>query len=173
MSTFLKEMYKTWSTETNEKKGSDGDQVLVELKQWFGDLTLNVILRMVAGKRYSVATDDEEKKEAHQVQKALREFFYFVGLFLVGDAIPYLRWLDLGGHEKAMKKTGKELDAIVGKWVEEHKRKRALEGYCKGEQDFIDAMLSVLEGADLGGFDADTVNKATSLIHVSSCSATT
>ena len=134
--------------------------MLVELKQWFGDLTLNVILRMVAGKRYSVATDDEEKKEARQVQKALREFFYFVGLFLVGDVIPYLRWLDLGGHEKAMKKTGKELDAIVGKWVEEHKRKRALEGYCEGKQDFIDAMHSMLEGADLGGLDADTINKA-------------
>ncbi|KAK9940133.1 hypothetical protein M0R45_016807 [Rubus argutus] len=163
VSTFLKEMYKTWSTGTNEKKGSDGDQVLVELKQWFGDLTLNVILRMVAGKRYSVATDDKEKKEARQVQKALREFFYFVGLFLVGDAIPYLRWLDIGGHEKAIKKTGKELDAIVGTWVEEHKRKRTLEGYCIGEQDFIDTMLSVLEGADLGGFDADTINKATSL----------
>lgn len=173
VSTFLKEMYKTWSTGTNEKKGSDGGQVLVELKQWFGDLTLNVILRMVAGKRYSIATDEEEKKEASQVQKALRKFFYFVGLFFVGDAIPYLRWLDLGGHEKTMKKTGKELDAIVGKWVEEHKRMRALEGYCKEEQDFIDAMLSVLEGADLGGFDADTINKATSLNMIAGGSDTT
>ncbi|CAL2233429.1 unnamed protein product [Prunus armeniaca] len=61
-----------------------------------------------------------------------------------------------------MKKTGKELDAIVGEWVEEHKQRRARVD-AKGEPDFIDAMLSVLDGADLGGFDADTVNKATIL----------
>ncbi|XP_062015824.1 cytochrome P450 CYP82D47-like [Rosa rugosa] len=177
VSTFLKEMYRIWSSRSNEKKGSNSDQVLVELKQWFGDLTLNVILRMVAGKRYSVATDKEEKNEARQVQKAVREFFNFVGMLLVGDVIPHLRWLDLGGHEKAMKKTAKELDAIVGKWVEEHKKKRALEGddayNCKGEKDFIDIMISILEGAELGGFDADTINKATSLNMIAGGSDTT
>ncbi|KAM0967884.1 hypothetical protein ACFX2A_016611 [Malus domestica] len=159
VTTFLKELHETWST---RKKQSSKSGVVVELKQWFGDMSLNVIVRMVAGKRYSVAADEDEKKEALRVQNALREFFHFVGLFLVGDAVPYLRWLDLGGHEKAMKKTAKELDAIVGEWVEEHKQRRA-KGGAKGEQDFIDAMLSVLDGADLGGFDADTINKATSL----------
>ena len=177
VSTFLKDMYKTWSSRANEKKGSDSDQVLVELKQWFGDLTLNVILRIVAGKRYSIAIDEEEKNEAHRVQKAVKEFFNFVGMLLVGDVIPHLRWLDLGGHEKAMKKTGKELDAIVGKWVEEHKQKRILEGddthNCKGEQDFIDIMISILEGVDLGSFDADTINKATSLTMIAGGSDTT
>ncbi|PRQ33558.1 putative cytochrome P450 [Rosa chinensis] len=177
VTTFLKEMYKTWSSRANVNKGPDSDQVLVELKQWFGDLSLNVILRMVAGKRYSVAINEEEKNEARQVQKAVKEFFDFIGLFLVGDVIPYLQWLDLGGHVKAMKKTGKKLDAIVGKWVEEHKQKRALEGNaahnCKGEQDFIDTMISILEGADLGGFDADTVNKATTLNMIAGGSDTT
>lgn len=158
VSIFLKELHNTWS----RKDSNNG--VLVELKQWFGDISLNVILRMVAGKRYSVTIDEDEKNEAHRVQNALREFFYYVGLFVVGDAVPYLRWLDLGGHEKAMKKTGKELDAIVGEWVEEHKQRRA-RGDAKGEQDFMDAMISVLDGSDLGGFDADTINKATSLVH--------
>ncbi|PQM41044.1 cytochrome P450 CYP82D47 [Prunus yedoensis var. nudiflora] len=171
VTTFLQDLYKTWSTaERGESNNSDG--VLVELKQWFEDMTLNVILRMVAGKRYSVAADEDEKKEARKVQSALREFFYYVGLFVVGDSVPYLRWLDLGGHEKAMKKTAKELDAIVGGWVEEHKKRRA-RGDAKGEPDFIDAMLSVLDGADLGGFDADTVNKATSLNMIAGGSDTT
>jgi len=81
---------------------------------------------------------------------------------LVGDAVPYLRWLDWGGHEKAMKKSATEMHAIIAEWVEEHKQRRA-KGDAKGEQDFIDAMLSVLDGADLGNFDADTIVKATSL----------
>ncbi|PRQ33549.1 hypothetical protein RchiOBHm_Chr5g0058881 [Rosa chinensis] len=70
---------------------------------------------MAAGKCYSVVIDKEEKNEARQVQKAVREFFNFVGLLLVGDVISHRRWLDLGGHEKAMKKTAKEWDVIVGK----------------------------------------------------------
>ncbi|KAM2873313.1 hypothetical protein COP2_016734 [Malus domestica] len=64
-----------------------------------------------------------------------------------------------------MKKIAKELDAIAGEWVEEHKQRRA-KGDAKGEQDIIDVLLSVLDGADLGGFDADTINKATSLVHI-------
>nr|POE95705.1 cytochrome p450 82a3 [Quercus suber] len=140
---FLKGLYKLW---TKEKDGSS--QILVELKQWFGDMSLNVILRMIAGKRYfGVNHDDVHEKEARCCQKA--------------DAVPYLGWLDLGGHEKAMKRTAKQIDHILGEWLEEHKRKRA-SGETK-EQDFMDVMLSATNGADLGGYDPDTVNKATCL----------
>nr|POE68348.1 cytochrome p450 82a4 [Quercus suber] len=74
-------------------------------------------------------------------QNAVWDFFNLLGLFVVSDAIPYLRWLDLGGHEKAMERTTKEIDNILGEWLEEHKRKRAF-GETK-EQDFMDVMLSV------------------------------
>ncbi|XWS21114.1 hypothetical protein CRYUN_Cryun30bG0027600 [Craigia yunnanensis] len=42
----LQELYQLW----NEKKDSS-DKVLVEMKKWFRDVTLNVILRMIVGKR--------------------------------------------------------------------------------------------------------------------------
>ncbi|PRQ26953.1 putative cytochrome P450 [Rosa chinensis] len=161
VASFLKELYNTWSASST----TDHNHIaLVELKQWFGDLTLNVILRMVAGKRYSFISDsanDDEKKEAGRVQDAVRKLFYFTGVFLVGDSVPYLRWLDLGGHEKAMKKTAKEIDAILGEWIQEHKQRRRAGD--TGDHDFMDAMLTVLQGEDLGGYDADTVNKATCL----------
>nr|XP_023924459.1 cytochrome P450 82A3-like [Quercus suber] len=60
-----------------------------------------------------------------------------------------------------MKRTAKQIDHILGEWLEEHKRKRA-SGETK-EQDFMDVMLSATNGADLGGYDPDTVNKATCL----------
>ena len=157
---FLKNLYKLW---TKEKNGPG--QILVELKQWFGDMSLNVILRMIAGKRYfGVNHDVVHEKEARCFQKAARDFFNLLGLFVVSDAIPYLRWLDLGGHEKAMKRTAKEIDNILGEWLEEHKRRR-VSGKTK-EQDFMDVMLSVTDGADLGGYDPDTVNKARCLVCV-------
>jgi cytochrome P450 len=147
--TSLKELYKLQT-----------GGVSVEMKQWFGDLTLNVVLRVVAGKRYSGNDED-----ARRCQKAFREFFQLMGQFVVGDAIPYLGWLDLGGHEKAMKKTAKEMDFLATEWLEEHRKRRA-SGEAKGQQDLMDVMLSILDSADLSGFDPDTVNKATCLVRI-------
>ncbi|PQQ13563.1 cytochrome P450 CYP82D47 [Prunus yedoensis var. nudiflora] len=142
----LKELYTLWT----KRKESSGE-LLVEMKQWFGDLTLNVIFRMVAGKRCFMNGSLSEEEEARRWQKAMRD------------------WLDLGGQQKAMKKTAKELDSIVTEWLEEHKQKRT-----KGkDQDFMDVMLSAIDGADVAGFDADTVIKATCLSLIAGGSDTT
>ena len=64
-------------------------------------------------------------EEAQRCLKAVEEFMRLLGVFTVADAIPFLRWFDFGGHERAMKETAKDLDKIFGEWLEEHKRKRA------------------------------------------------
>ncbi|KAK6245322.1 hypothetical protein SCA6_008412 [Theobroma cacao] len=155
----VKELYKLW-TKTKDESG----HVLVEMKQWFGELNLNVILRMIAGKRFFGAGVTSDENEARRCRKAMREFFRLAGLFVVRDAVPFLGWLDLGGHEKAMKKNAKELDSIMEEWLEEHLRKKDTVGeIAKGEQDFIDVLLSVLDGVDLEGYDVNTVTKATAM----------
>ncbi|XP_058220939.1 cytochrome P450 CYP82D47-like [Rhododendron vialii] len=154
----IKELHKLWA----EAKTNSG-YVLVEMKKWFADLTMNVLVRMVAGKRYFGVAADADEEEGRRCQKAFRNFFHYGGLFLPADAIPFLRWLDLGGHEKAMKETFKEMDRVISGWLEEHRRRREPGGGYKGDQDFMDIMLSTLEGQCLAGYDADTVNKATCL----------
>lgn len=168
VSSFLKQLYGFWS---EEEKNISGQALVKDMKQWLGDLTLNVILRMVAGKRYAsnaADDDDDDEKESQQIlQKALREFFHLLGLFVLGDAIPFLRFLDLGGYEKAMKKVAKELDDILEKWLQEHKRKREFEE--APPQDFMDVMLTVLQddnSVDFAGYDADTVHKSTALVYI-------
>ncbi|KAJ1424814.1 Cytochrome P450, partial [Sesbania bispinosa] len=133
---------------------------LVEMKQWLGDMNLNVILTMIAGKRFS--NRDADEKQVRRIRRVFREFFRLTGLLVVGDAIPVLGWVDLGGQVKEMKKTAKEMDGIICEWLEEHRQKRDSDE-TKTEQDFIDVLLSVLDGVDLSGYDADTVNKATCL----------
>lgn len=81
------------------------------------------------------------------------------GLLVVGDAIPALGWLDFGGEVKLMKKTAIELDSIVSEWLEEHRQRRD-SGEIKTEQDFIDVLMSALDGVDLAEFNADTVIKS-------------
>lgn len=108
-----------------------------------------------------------EEKEARRCQKVFREFFHLMGQFLVGDTIPWLGWLDLGGHEKAMKKTGKEMECLVSEWLEEHKQTRASGEANKRQQDFMAAVMpSILDGVELAGFDADSINKATCLVRI-------
>ncbi|KAK2969406.1 hypothetical protein RJ640_020349 [Escallonia rubra] len=141
----------------------------MEMKQWFGSLVANMVVKLIAGKRFS--HDDEE---GERFQKAIRKFIELLGAFVLGDVVPYLRWLDFGGYEKAMKEIAKEIDYILQGWLEEHKMKRTSRQHIKGEeQDFMDVMLSIFDGAspeDLAGFDADTVNKATCLINITDIS---
>ena len=157
--TAIKELYKSWVS-----KGSGETGILVDMKQWFGNLTHNIALRMVGGRRCFGPNADCEEAEARRCQKVMRDFAYLFGVFVLSDAIPFLGWLDFQGYEKAMKRTAKELDILVGGWLEEHKQKRLLGGGVIEEQDFMDVMLSILEDAKISGFDADTINKATCLV---------
>lgn len=151
----VKKLYKLWD---ENKNGSGG--VSVEMKKWFGELTLNIVLRMVAGKRFfgSGGADDEE---AMRCRRVMREFFRLLGVFVVADSLPFLRWLDLGGHEKAMKRNAQEMDVIISGWLEEHRLKTESHGEDGVELDFMDVMISAVKNMDLCGFDADTVIKAT------------
>ncbi|KAK7351673.1 hypothetical protein VNO77_11285 [Canavalia gladiata] len=144
--------------------------LLLQLNQWFEDLTLNMVVRMVAGKSYfgaSASCDDE----ARRCQKAIGQFFHLIGIFVVSDALPFLRWFDVQGHEKAMKKTAKELDDIL------EGRKQRVNGEVKseGERDFIDVMLSLQEEGHLSNFqyDPDTSIKSTCLAMIVGGSDTT
>ncbi|GKU99049.1 hypothetical protein SLEP1_g11959 [Rubroshorea leprosula] len=87
--------------------------------------------------------------------------------------MPFLCWLDFQGCVKAMKRTAKELDKLVGGWLEENKLKRIQGGKVKEEQDFMDVMLNMLEDAKILGFSTDTINKANSLNLILGASDTT
>lgn len=51
------------------RKGCAETGVLVDLKQWFGDLMLNITLRIVAGKRFCGAGADCEDGEVQSFEK--------------------------------------------------------------------------------------------------------
>nr|GMD84853.1 cytochrome P450 CYP82D47-like [Ipomoea batatas] len=159
--TSVKELYKVWTENKNSDHSVHSGRVLVEMKKWFGDLTFNVFLQMVAGERFFGTAGDE--KQGRRCQRVLRDFFHFLGVFVPADALPFLGWLDIGGHEKVMKKVAEEMDSLVEEWLQEHRRKKeaAGDGFMDGgEEDFMDTMLSRIEGIDLNGCSGDTVIKA-------------
>lgn len=91
-----------------------------------------MVVRMLVGKRY---TSKDEDGEGGRSLKVIRKFVVLLGTFVVGDAIPFLRWLDWGEHEKEMKKNAKEIDSIFQGWLEEHKEKRCSSQSGRGARE--------------------------------------
>ncbi|KAJ4970109.1 hypothetical protein NE237_003208 [Protea cynaroides] len=134
----------------------------VDMTKWLGDLTLNIIVRMVAGNRFFV-TDTGEKLVC---QQGIRDCLYFLGVFIMSDALPFLEGLDVQGHERRMKKSAKNMDTILQRWLEDHRRERSSMSSSyktRVEQDFMDVMISSMEETKISDYDADTVIKATCL----------
>ncbi|XP_065848125.1 cytochrome P450 CYP82D47-like [Euphorbia lathyris] len=161
----VRDLYREWSNKENQN---------VEMKRWFFDITSNVILKIIIGKRYvEYGENKNEGKDNDVWRDTLREFMELAGKFAVSDAVPFLRWLDFGGIEKEMKKIVKKLDSIVDEWLDERKKKKEL---CrsKGDEDFMDLLLSIINDAvQFSDRDADTINKATCLSLISAASDTT
>ncbi|KAJ8450744.1 hypothetical protein Cgig2_021216 [Carnegiea gigantea] len=159
---FVNDLYALWGANKSES-----NMVLVDLTERFRELAMNIIVRIISGKKFAVGS--EEGKEFHE---ATGEFMERAGHFVIGDAFPYLRWLDLGGQEKAMKRNLKKLDGIIQRWLDEHKQKRSKED---DHQDFMDVMLQVIdhEVTKDCDYDADTINKATCLAMIAGGSDTT
>ncbi|XP_043693239.1 cytochrome P450 CYP82D47-like [Telopea speciosissima] len=167
INTCIKELYSHWTM----NKGAGAGPVMVEMNKWFRRLTFNTITKLIAGKRYfgtiDVTGDDEE---ARRFEKGLDEFAHLTAIFVVSDALPYLEWMDLQGHLKAMKRVAKEMDCLIGNWLEDHcgkeKLKIAGEGDVHEQEDFIDVMLSTFPDKEklIYGYERDTVIKATVLV---------
>ncbi|KAJ4956772.1 hypothetical protein NE237_013555 [Protea cynaroides] len=58
--------------------------------------------------------------EGQRFRKAFSEFAHLAGVFVPSDALPFLKWLDLGGYLGVMKCVANELDSLITNWLEEH-----------------------------------------------------
>ncbi|KAJ1384490.1 Cytochrome P450 [Sesbania bispinosa] len=122
--------------------GNNNTSKVVIISEWLERLTFNIITKMIAGKRYFKYLQDVDDVEARGIVKLIKEFMHISGEFVPSDLIPILGWFGFHGHVlKSMKRIAKDLDTLVGSWVEEHK---SIDGekVSREERDFIDVMLS-------------------------------
>ncbi|KAL4581141.1 hypothetical protein LXL04_017350 [Taraxacum kok-saghyz] len=142
-----------------DEMSPNSEMVKVEMDQWFGNLVVNIMVRVIIGKRYSL--NDEE---GVRFQTIVRKFFELMGAFVVSDFIPHLKCLDVGGYVKAMKKTALDLDNIFEGWLKEHKKEKHPFHEEEGNQVLINLLISILQRAskhEFPGYDHDTVIKST------------
>ncbi|XP_030454906.1 cytochrome P450 CYP82J17-like [Syzygium oleosum] len=179
--TFIKDLRTLCRTNTDNVQ--NGSSKVVVISQLLELLTLNIIIRMIASKRYfglssastGSSTDDDE---ASHLRKVIKDMMYISGFPAISDLLPFAGWTDCVGTVKTMKRVARELDEIIGKWVEEHKLKRGDDqrgGAMDVQEDFIDVMLSVIgeEGFASFGYSPETLVKATVMNIIVAASDTT
>lgn len=79
----------------------DGQKQAVDLKSAFFDLTLNVMMMMIAGKRY-YGDSMAEAKEASKFQEIVAESIELAAVTNMADFLPIFRWVGKGGMEKRL-----------------------------------------------------------------------
>ncbi|KAJ6302175.1 hypothetical protein OIU77_016295 [Salix suchowensis] len=149
------------------KKNKQGSARIV-ISECFERLTINMITRMIAGKRYLRSTEAEKEEEGKRIGKLMKEYMYISGVIVPSDLIPFLGWMNhFPGPVKTMKRLSRELDSLMESWIQEHKLKRlesTTENTSKMEgDDFIDVMLSLLDDS-MFGYSRETIIKATAMV---------
>nr|AVX32606.1 cytochrome P450 VoCYP81Q5 [Valeriana officinalis] len=109
----------------------------VELKTTLSELTFNIILRMIAGKRY-FGEDVKENEEAVRFRSLIKEIVKYGGASNPGDFLPILGWFDYGGFQKNLTRIGKQMDGLLQGLIEEHRRE-------KNKNTMVDHLLSLQE----------------------------
>ncbi|KAK4486122.1 hypothetical protein RD792_008790, partial [Penstemon davidsonii] len=89
----------------------------VDLRPKLSELTFNVMMRMIAGKRCS-------GEEGKNFLKLITQVFELGHATNPQDFLPFLEWIDFGGFKKKMVALGEQLDRFFQSLVDEHRREK-------------------------------------------------
>lgn len=125
----------------------------MELRPLFMSLTINNILRMVAGKRfYGDRTENDD--EARHVRQLIAEVVVSGGAGNAADYFPILRWIT--NYEKQVKELAGRVDGFLQSLVDEKREEKE-----KGNS-MIDHLLSLQETQP--GYYTDVITKGIILV---------
>ncbi|KAM0937806.1 putative oxidoreductase [Dioscorea sansibarensis] len=120
-----------------------------ELRPKFFGFAYNVIMRMMANKRYYAYADESSSEGGNEFRDMIKEASSIVGASNSADFIPLARWFRVGGYEKKLKSLKKRRDKFLQKLIDEHRTKKKMDGSEDGESSsparstFIDLLLSM------------------------------
>ncbi|KAH7523696.1 hypothetical protein FEM48_Zijuj06G0039200 [Ziziphus jujuba var. spinosa] len=115
----------------------------VEMKSMFFELTLNVMMRMIAGKRY-YGENVAEVEEAKKFQEIVTATFRLGAVTNISDFLPVLKWVGgRSGYENSLIELQKTRDGFMQRLIDEYKEK-ASRGTVSGDKK--KTMIEVLLG---------------------------
>lgn len=101
----LRDVYTTTLTEATTKAEGNGDGkvkkaiAVVDMRDMFAGVSMNVMCRMLLGRREFAAAGSDPKDFKHLIH----ELFRLMGALNLRDFVPALGWLDLQGFERDMR----------------------------------------------------------------------
>ncbi|CAO2840284.1 unnamed protein product [Amaranthus hypochondriacus] len=113
------------------------------LKDHLSTLSLNVISRMVLGKRYLDENEGNSIVTPDEFKKMLDELFLLNGVFNLGDWITCLKYIDVQGYVKRMKVLAKKFDGFMEHVLDEHNVRREKEKENWVPKDMVDVLLQL------------------------------
>ncbi|XP_065859418.1 cytochrome P450 81Q32-like [Euphorbia lathyris] len=131
---------------------------IVDLNAIFFELMLNVMMRMISGKKYYGA-NVEEAEEVERFRKIVTETFFLANTNM-GD---YLPWLGaIKGEGKKFEEVRQKRDGFIQYLIDEHRKRMASDSPCQNDErnaTLIPVLLS-LQKSDPDGFYTDGTIKS-------------
>ncbi|KAJ0085106.1 hypothetical protein Patl1_06827 [Pistacia atlantica] len=93
------------------------------MKSKLSELSFNIIMRMVSGKRY-FGEEVDDPEESKRVLKIVRDIFDASGASNPGDFLPFLRWVDYKSYKKRTIRLHKNSDRFMQSLIDEHQNTR-------------------------------------------------
>ncbi|XP_019174307.1 PREDICTED: isoflavone 2'-hydroxylase-like [Ipomoea nil] len=121
----------------------DSGYKAVDMKSAFFELTLNILMVMIAGKRYCGGSA-EELEQAKRFRAIVNETFQVSGATNIGDFVPIVKWFKLNRIEDKLRVLKEKRDSFMQEFIEEHKQTRRR--CCSDDRrnkTMIDVLLSL------------------------------
>ncbi|KAM0937817.1 putative oxidoreductase [Dioscorea sansibarensis] len=121
-----------------------------ELRTKIFGLAYNIVMRMLANKRYYGDADESSSEAGKEFREFTRETFTLSGTSNAADFLPVVRWLGIGGHERRLKRLSRRKNKFFQGLVDEHRMKKesrsqGLDSSPAGTSTVIDLLLSMQE----------------------------
>ncbi|KAK4390486.1 cytochrome [Sesamum angolense] len=108
----------------------DGHNI-VDMKSAFFETMLNVMMRMISGKRYYDDDQSGNLEERRRFKEIVTETFQLSGAANAGDFLPVLRWIGVDKLEKRLKVLKEKRESFMQDIIDEHRK--MMRG-CEGQR---------------------------------------
>lgn len=119
-----------------------GEFQSLDMKSTFFELTLNVMMRMIAGKRYH-GEHVADLEEAKRFEEIMVESFRLSGATNIGDFVPALNFLGVSGLEKKLVVLQRKRDKFMQDLIEEHRKKQSGSASEQRSKTMVEVLLSL------------------------------
>ncbi|KAJ7532190.1 hypothetical protein O6H91_14G075700 [Diphasiastrum complanatum] len=117
-------------------------QEAIALRPMLFDLSLNMITRIALSKTFFGPNATRNSDRVEEFKSVLLNNFRVFSLFVIGDYLPFLKWIDWLRNERAIKKQFIAQDIVLQRLLDDRRQIHRVNGWNNITGDFVDVLLS-------------------------------